>query len=227
MVTFTMSRPELPDAEIPLQHITSELAGFGRIGIERGLCAICNVWSFIQDNQFIFCGHEVTSTIITVKQEFPSDIELNRKYPNFEEKEKILKEQRFRCAYCDREFGTKVKLVWDHFLPFSIYNDNSLENFVASCKSCNSIKHNKVFNTINEVREYVKKKREVQGTKNLSRVQDRVCSLEKESNILHDKMSMECVEQTSSTLLTVISYVYQGLQLIEQSDRIIRELGQK
>ena len=49
----------------------------------------------------------------------------------------------------------QVRLSWDHFIPFSVILDNPDDNWVASCKNCNSIKHANIFKTIGEARDHI------------------------------------------------------------------------
>lgn len=50
--------------------------------------------------------------------------------------------QRHRCWWCGARTG---KLEIDHLVPISLGGDHSLENIVASCKTCNSRKCNAVW----------------------------------------------------------------------------------
>ena len=43
------------------------------------------------------------------------------------------------CAYC----GSDEPLEVDHFVPISLGGDQSLDNFIPACRSCNAIKSNK------------------------------------------------------------------------------------
>jgi len=56
----------------------------------------------------------------------------------------ILKEHKFRCAYCGKEFTLFDRETRDHIIPISKGGDNIKENIVPACKSCNSKKHNKI-----------------------------------------------------------------------------------
>ena len=61
----------------------------------------------------------------------------------------ILKEYKFRCAYCGKEFNLFDKETRDHVIPISKGGDNTKENVVPACNKCNAKKSNKIL--INEV----------------------------------------------------------------------------
>ena len=56
----------------------------------------------------------------------------------------ILKEYKFKCAYCGCEFTLFNKETRDHVIPISKGGDNVKENIVPACQSCNSKKHDKI-----------------------------------------------------------------------------------
>ncbi len=74
------------------------------------------------------------------------------------------------CSYCNREFfrciltgrmgrySLRLRPNWDHYLPFSLYQDNSNENYVLCCNVCNIFKGNKVFSSIVELAKYLEKR---------------------------------------------------------------------
>ena len=57
----------------------------------------------------------------------------------------ILKEYKFRCAYCGKEFTLFDRETKDHVIPISKGGDNTKENIVPACRSCNSKKKDKIF----------------------------------------------------------------------------------
>ena len=59
----------------------------------------------------------------------------------------ILKEYKFRCAYCGKEFTLFDRETRDHVIPISKGGDNTKENVVPACRSCNSQKSNKMIYT--------------------------------------------------------------------------------
>lgn len=52
----------------------------------------------------------------------------------------ILKQYNFRCVYCNKKFSSVNKPTRDHIIPISKGGDNTKENVVPACKSCNSKK---------------------------------------------------------------------------------------
>ena len=54
----------------------------------------------------------------------------------------ILKQYKFRCAYCGKEFTLFDRETRDHVIPISKGGDNIKENIVPACRSCNSRKGN-------------------------------------------------------------------------------------
>lgn len=56
----------------------------------------------------------------------------------------ILKEYKFKCAYCGKEFTLFDRETKDHVIPISKGGNNTKENIVPACRSCNSKKHNKI-----------------------------------------------------------------------------------
>jgi len=56
----------------------------------------------------------------------------------------ILKEFKYECAYCGKEFDCENLPTRDHIIPISKGGNNIKENIVPACRSCNSKKHNKI-----------------------------------------------------------------------------------
>ena len=52
----------------------------------------------------------------------------------------ILEAYNYRCAYCDVEFNCELLPTKDHVIPISNGGNNTKENVVPACKSCNSKK---------------------------------------------------------------------------------------
>lgn len=56
----------------------------------------------------------------------------------------ILKEYKYKCVYCGKEFNLFDRPEKDHIIPISKGGHNTKENIVPACKSCNSKKGNKI-----------------------------------------------------------------------------------
>jgi hypothetical protein len=96
-----------------------------------------------------------------------------RRKPSVKRQEQIRNEQSDRCLYCFRRFGSvvyikgeykgqsqhlRLKLVWDHYVPYIYSLDSSDSNFVASCHICNGFKSDLMMDSLAEYRNYLFKK---------------------------------------------------------------------
>ena len=59
----------------------------------------------------------------------------------------ILKEYKFKCAYCGKKFTLFDRETRDHVIPISKGGNNTKENIVPACRSCNTKKYNKILLT--------------------------------------------------------------------------------
>lgn len=59
------------------------------------------------------------------------------------------------CGYCFSQWAT----VWDHIIPFSYGGRTIDDNLYPSCRACNAIASDKVFDSIEEKRNYIMKHR--------------------------------------------------------------------
>lgn len=53
----------------------------------------------------------------------------------------VLKRDNCVCQYCFKE-SVKEKLTVDHYIPYSIIKEHTLENLKTACLSCNTLKAN-------------------------------------------------------------------------------------
>jgi len=56
----------------------------------------------------------------------------------------ILKEHKYKCFYCGKEFDLFDLPTKDHILPISKGGNNIKENVVPACRSCNAKKGNNI-----------------------------------------------------------------------------------
>jgi len=63
----------------------------------------------------------------------------------------ILEAYNYRCAYCGVEFNCENLPTKDHVIPISRGGNNTKENVVPACKSCNCKKFNKLLSEMEMV----------------------------------------------------------------------------
>ena len=80
-----------------------------------------------------------------------------------------LAKQENRCFYCDWEFGSwvakrsrpvRLRVVWDHWVPYAYLQANPALNFVAACQLCNGLKRSDMFESVEEARRIIGKRRD-------------------------------------------------------------------
>lgn len=141
------------------------VAMYGNVSLGRAYCWGCRRWALVLDGLIACCNRPVYDRPTKVKR--MCEPEAARRRPSAAMARHILAEQGNSCLYCDRPFdsvvwyGGKVrtiKLRWDHMVPWNYGRDNRDCNFAAACQICNSIKSNRMFMTVEEVRAYVQKR---------------------------------------------------------------------
>lgn len=143
--------------------LTRGLLGmYGNTGIPRKMCPDCCQYSFVIEKQFTCCGRLVDVRPENFQQ--MSTASGCRRKPSKREREQILHVQNDCCLYCCRKFGSTlevfgktvfVSIRWDHWVPIAYRTDNRFKNFVAACQKCNAWKGSKVFETLEEARNYL------------------------------------------------------------------------
>jgi hypothetical protein len=125
----------------------------GSVVMHRGICSMCGDECFIVGDGKSSCCRSHADIIIGYVRKLSTST--RRKVPPIAKQEEILASQENRCYWCNREFGAyvmkrssdrayKLRPVWDHYIPYS-YTGASLPNdFVASCRVCNSFKSAKL-----------------------------------------------------------------------------------
>jgi len=144
---------------------------YGNVQIPKAYCKICKAWSFVVDKRLVCCD-------IPLKDNKPkiflrvSEPDCKRKRISEHLKKKILKEQNNLCFYCEsyiygftHRHGKRIKLRlhFDHQVPYAYSQNNNTENIVASCHVCNGIKSSFCFQTVEEAVIYIMGKREEKG----------------------------------------------------------------
>lgn len=152
--------------EIAQRHF----ALYGNAKIERAYCHICQGFAFVRGNSLACCGSPAPEPTKAAKR--MSETEKRRKIPGRAFQVWQLEYQDGKCFYCQIHLGgyafrngraIKLKIHWDHLVPYSYSQNNKPVNFVASCHICNMIKRALMFQTVEEARIYVYLKREEKG----------------------------------------------------------------
>ncbi len=92
------------------------------------------------------------------------------------EKDMILEKQQHKCIYCDVDL-TEEEVHFDHFVPFSFtFTGAKIGDYVATCKDCNLLKSNKMYDCVEDVRHDIRgksdKRRERRKRRRLSAVHE-------------------------------------------------------
>jgi hypothetical protein len=146
------------------------IALYGNVAIEKAYCPNCDAVSFVKNGKFVCCD----TALLGEPKKFHRETVApqHRKTPPKAEKDRILDEQEDRCLYCGVRFEStrfrhgklfRIKVNWDHQLPYVFSQNNATSNFVAACHVCNGIKSNRVFKTIEEAQVYLAGKRKQKG----------------------------------------------------------------
>ena len=135
---------------------------YGNVQIPRIYCRKCQSWSFVLEGKRQCCNRPTETAIVKIKRMTNTEA-IRRKPPKHLQEVLLLKFQEC-CAYCERGFGTwvhyherptKLRLEWDHQLPFAYLQSNPQENFLPACHVCNRWKSSLMFQTLEEVKVYV------------------------------------------------------------------------
>lgn len=143
---------------------------YGSVGLTKERCRFCHTVAFVLDGKLACCGSDSQEKPEGYKRESLPD--QARKLPPAKAREYQLAGQDYRCFYCERSFDSlvyrnnapvKLRLQWDHYVPYAYSQNNSASNFVAACHVCNSIKTDLCFLTVDEAKTYVHTKLQEKG----------------------------------------------------------------
>lgn len=128
-------------------------------------CPKCKLTSFILDGKTACCDVSIEIPEGTyAKRKRESETEGRRRLIPRAIRREILRHQNHQCVYCGISLNRKkVRIEFDHFVPFCESQNNNKHNFVASCSRCNSMKSALIFNSIEEARIYIYGRREEKG----------------------------------------------------------------
>ena len=126
--------------------------------------------SFVLGGEVACCGVPPRDAPELYKRE--SNPAFRRRSPPLSKRRAQLEEQEGRCFYCEQTLSEsvfrngraiKLKIEWDHQVPFSYTQNNSENNFVAACHVCNRIKSDRVFQTVEAARVFIETERREKG----------------------------------------------------------------
>jgi len=147
-----------------------EVALYGNVAIKRGYCYDCKEFVLILAGKFACCdrdSHSITKRFVRESQP-----EFLRKLPPIMARRAQILSQRNKCLYCRWPLDGSVlrngkrirlKVHWDHRIPFSYGQNNAAGNFVAACQICNGIKSDKFFEDLDDAKTYIMIVREKKG----------------------------------------------------------------
>ena len=143
----------------PKEQNLNVTAVYGIVEIEKRYCERCEAYAFYIDGEIKCCGkkyEEADRKRVIVRE---SEGRGKRAYISITQRRAILESQNFKCIYCGEGLLLEECQI-DHVVPFSFVYGNLNNNYVAACKTCNLIKHNKMFKTMEEAVDHVKNKKE-------------------------------------------------------------------
>lgn len=148
----------------------AHVALYGAIAMQRGWCSRCSGNALVIDGNLACCDSPFEETPAVIKRMTLADGA--RRQPTASQKRAILAEQRDRCLYCERAFGTwafrggrsvRLRVHWDHMIPF-VYSASCSDNeFCAACHICNGIKAARMYQTLDEARTHLALERDRKG----------------------------------------------------------------
>lgn len=140
----------------------SFIALYGPIQILKAYCGDCDGTVFVIKGNLACCGKPFVDEqdITHRRSKRISECEQAKRGPSLAVRTMILKLQEGRCFYCDqlfglRRYGRSMKLHWDHKVPYAYSQNNTTDNFVAACATCNMWKGALMFDTIEQARVYL------------------------------------------------------------------------
>lgn len=150
------------------------IAMYGSTRMERGYCAKCKQYAIVIKNVLQCCDAEFVADGLAKKAKRMIEAYQKRQRPSRTAIQKMLQAQDNKCFYCEIPFGTAymhpqqkiirvLKVCCDHVIPYKLTQDNRDINFVCACGTCNGIKLDLVFQTIQEAKDFINYKRIKKG----------------------------------------------------------------
>ncbi len=146
----------------------NKIVCFGEIRLKQIQCPDCEEWQFDTDKcdcGFDFKAQKKEDTKIEkAPTEYRVQMMTWRKNVPQAIRQRVYERDEFVCQYCgiwcyDSWVRDKNAVTIDHMTPVSGCGSNNEDNLVTCCSECNSIKNNRRFNTFEEAREYIIKRK--------------------------------------------------------------------
>ena len=144
---------------------------YGNVALYKMFCLNCHDYAFVVDEKFTCCGEKIQKPDVEITKREIEPVEKRKRISNTL-KNQILGEQKFCCLYCEKPFGSyvkkqgktiKLKINFDHIIPFAFSHNNFKYNFIAACQICNYIKSDLYFSTLEEAKIYILTKQKNKG----------------------------------------------------------------
>ena len=154
----------------------NHVAVYGSLRMLRGRCPDCRRMALVLDNKYQCCDKQVSPVSYVKGQKRMIECAQIRKRPSVMAIKKMIELQGDKCLYCDIPFKTayihpkkrklmQTQMCFDHFVPYKYSQDNRDVNFVLACGTCNGIKSDLVFKTVEEAKAHVEYNRAKKGYK--------------------------------------------------------------
>ena len=140
----------------------THLALYGNVALKRAYCEVCQTNAFVIGGKLQCCDRPYDTKPEVIRRE--SQPAPKRRRPGLTEQRAILEAQDYSCIYCQQRFDSiryrgkkpfKLRIHWDHSVPFAHTMNNRVENFVAACHVCNPLKSDKIFDSLDDARVYL------------------------------------------------------------------------
>jgi len=147
---------------------------YGSTVLLKTYCKNCKQDSFIIDGKLQCCNallEDIYDKEVRKRESLGRHL---RNIVSLNIKKEILKLQEDRCIYCDKGLYShvwsekkckyiKIRIHFDHFVPWVYSQDSHKDNIYASCHICNLLKSDFHFHDLVSAREYINAKREKKG----------------------------------------------------------------
>ena len=138
----------------------------------RGICTKCDGTCLIVKGELSACCRAEVKKFVKGRISNEANPTKRQNRLPKSEKDKILEIQENKCYWCGRTFGSyivskkslriqQLKPCWDHYIPFSYTASSESDQFVASCRLCNSWKAAKMITKLSDeevMKEYIKRR---------------------------------------------------------------------